>query len=197
VIKPSRRAVVLAASFALGLSCVAPAAHAGLLGGGDSSVEGLPLPVGGDLLGGLLEGDLLGSVLGGDLLGGDLLGGDLLGGVLGGGLPLDLLGGGVAGQALPLDLLGGGLPLDLLGGGLPLDVLGEDGPLGLVGGVLGGEDGGLLAGEGIVELVPDLGIVPGLGSVSEILEAFSDSGSLVPGLQVLDEFGILGILGSM
>jgi hypothetical protein len=48
-----------------------------------------------------------------------------------------------------------------------------------------------------VELVPDLSFVPGLGSVSEILEAFSDSGSIVPGLQVLDEFGILGILGSM
>lgn len=170
MIKPSRRAVVIAASLALGLSSIAPAAQAGLLDGGDSSVEGLPLPVDGELVGGLLEGDLLGSVLG----------------LLGGGLPLDLLGGGVTGQDLPL-----------LGEGLPLDVLDEDGPLGLVGGVLGGEDGGLLAGEGIVELVPDLSFVPGLGSVSEILEAFSDSGSIVPGLQVLDEFGILGILGSM
>jgi hypothetical protein len=141
VFKPSRRAVVIAASFALGLSCVGPYAHAGLLDGGDS---GLPLPVGGELLeGGLLEG-------------------------------------------LPLGLLGG----DLLGDGIP--VVGDV----LEGGLLGGEDG-VLAAEGVVELVPDLSFVPGLGSVSEILEAFSDSGSIVPGLQVLDEFGILGILGSM
>lgn len=158
MLKPSRRAAVIAASFALGLSFAGPAAHAGLLDGGDSgaSVEGLPLPVGGDLLGG-------------DLLGG-LLEGDLLGSLLGGGLPL----GGVLGG----DLLGGGLPL--LGGGLPL-----------------GGDSGLLAAEGVVGLVPDLSIVPGLGSVSEILGAFSDSGSIVPGLQVLDELGVLGILGSM
>jgi hypothetical protein len=103
VFKPSRRAAVIAASFALGLSAVGPAASAGLLGGSDSdsmAVEGVALPVGGDLLG----GDLLGGLLGGDLLGG-VLGGDLLGGVLGG------------------DLLGGGLPL--VGG-----VLGEDGVLG-------------------------------------------------------------------
>jgi hypothetical protein len=164
VSKSSRRAVVIAASFALGLSCVGPYAHAGLLGGGDSdtAVEGLPLPVGSELLG--------------DNLLGGLLEGDLLGSLLGGGLPLDALGAG-----LPLD--------DVLGGGLPLDdVLG--------GGLLGGEDG-VLAAEGMVELVPDLSFVPGLASVSEILEAFSDSGSIVPGLQVLDEFGILGILGSM
>jgi hypothetical protein len=102
VFKPSRRAVVIAASFALGLSCVGPYAHAGLLGGGDDSsvIESIGLPVGGDLVGGLLGGGLLG----GDLLGG-LLGGDLLGGVLGG------------------DLLGDGLPL--VGG-----VLGEDSVLG-------------------------------------------------------------------
>jgi len=160
VVKPSRRAVVIAASFALGLSCVGPYAQAGLLDGGDSdtSVEGVPLPVGGDLLGGILGGDLLGGVLGGDLLGGDLLGG-----VLGGGLPLG----------------------DVLGGGLPL------------GGVLAGDEGGLLAAEGVVELVPNLEFVPGLGSVSEILEAFSDSGSIVPGLQVLGETGVLGMLGSL
>ena len=94
MIKPSRRAVVIAASFALGLSAVGPAAHAGLLGGSDDStaVEGIGLPVGGDLLGGvlgedgLLGGDLLGGLLGEDgLLGGDLLGDDLplVGGVLG------------------------------------------------------------------------------------------------------------------
>jgi hypothetical protein len=33
--------------------------------------------------------------------------------------------------------------------------------------------------------------------VLEILEAFSDSGSIVPGLEVLDEMGVLGILGSL
>jgi hypothetical protein len=177
VVKPTRRAVVIAASFAVGLSFVGPYARAGLLDGGDSgaSIEGLPLPVGGDvlgdeLLGGLLVGDLLEDVLGGDLLED--------------GLPLDVLGGDLLEDGLPLDVLGG----DLLEDGLPLDVLG--------GGLLGGEDG-LLAAEGVVELVPDLGIVPGLGSISEILEAFSDSGSIVPGLQVLDEFGILGALGSM
>jgi hypothetical protein len=178
--------VVVAASFTLGLSCLGPYANAGLLDGGDSdsSIEGLPLPVGGDALGlldgGLLEGDLLGGLLALPL------------GLLEGGLPLGVLGDG----GLPLGVLGdGGLPLGVLGDdGLPLvgDVL-EEGPLGL----LGGEEGGLLAAEGVVELVPDLSFVPGLGSVSEILEAFSDSGSIVPGLQVLDEFGILGILGSM
>lgn len=180
--KPSRRAAVIAASLALGLSGLGPYAHAGLLGGDDSNpptVEGVGLPVGGDLLGGLLGDDgLVGGLLGGDLLGG-VLGGD---GLLGGGLPL----------------VGGGLPL--VGQGLPLvsDVLGGDGPVGdVLGGVLGGDEGGLLAAEGVVDLVPDLSIVPGLGSVNEILEAFSESGSIVPGLQVLDEFGILGLLGSL
>jgi len=164
VVKPSRRALVVAASFALGLSAVGPAAHAGLLGGGssDTAVEGVPLPVGGELLGG--DG-LLGSVLGGDGLLGGVLGGE---GVLGGVLGDD----------------------GLLGGGLPV---GGD----LVDGVLGGDSEGLLAGEGVAELLPALDVVPGLGSVSEILEAFSDSGSIVPGLQVLDELGVLGILGSL
>lgn len=161
MVKPSRRAVLLAASFALGLSFVGPYAQAGLLDGGDS---GLPLPVVGELL----EDDLLGGLLNTGLPLDDLLGG---------GLPLD-------------DVLGGDLPVDdLLGGGLPLDDV--------VGGDLLGDESGLLAAEGVVELMPDLGVLPGLGSVSEILEAFSDSGSIVPGLQVLDEFGILGILGSM
>jgi hypothetical protein len=166
--------VVIAASFALGLSCVGPYAHAGLLDGGDSdtSVEGLPVP-GGDLLG----GDLLGGVLGGDLLGD--------------GLPLGLLGGDLLGDGLPLvgDVLGED---SLLGDGLPLvgDVLGEDG-------LLGGDEDGLLAAEGVVEVVPELSFVPGLGSVSEILGAFSDNGSIVPGLDVLDEFGVLGILGML
>ncbi|MEW6472546.1 MAG: hypothetical protein AB1679_09755 [Actinomycetota bacterium] len=126
--KPSRRAVAIAASFALGLSVVGPAAHAGLLGGSDDSdstaIEGVGLPLGGDLLGGDLLGGLLGEegllggVLGGGLLGGDLLGGGLplVGDVLGGGLP-------VAGDVLGGDLLGGGLPL--VGG-----VLGEEGLLG-------------------------------------------------------------------
>jgi len=165
VYKPSRRALVVAASFALGLSTVAPAAHAGLLDGGSSdspTVEGVGLPVGGDLLGNLLGGDLLGSVLGED-------------GILGG-----VLGGGVLGQGLPL--------AGVLDGGL-LDALGD-------GDVLGG-DGGLLAGDAVVGLVPDLGILPGLGSINEILEAFSDSGSIVPGLQVLDETGVLGAFGSL
>lgn len=134
--KPSRRAAVIAASFALGLSCVSlPYANAGLLDGGGSSGEGIGLPVGGDLLGGDLLGGILGEngLLGGDLLGG-VLGGDLLGGVLGGGA----LGGQGLGGGLPLvgDVLGG----DLLGGGLPLvgGVLGEDGVLGgeLLGGTL-------------------------------------------------------------
>jgi hypothetical protein len=178
VYKPSRRAAVIAASFALGLSAVAPAAHAGLLDGGNSdapTVEGVGLPVG---------GDLLGNLLGGDLLGGDLLGALPVGNVLG-----SVLGGGSTGQALPVgDLLGGGL-LDALPVGNVLDAL-------PVGNVLGG-DGGLLSGDGVVGLVPDLGILPGLGSINEILEAFSDSGSIVPGLQVLDEMGVLGALGSL
>ncbi len=96
MLKPSRRALVIAASFALGLSAVGPTAQAGLLGGDHSApVEGVGLPIVGDLLGGGLLG-----ILGGEsgLLGG-ILGGEagLLGGVLGGegGLPLvgELLGG--------------------------------------------------------------------------------------------------------
>jgi len=162
VFKSSRRALVVAASFALGLSAVGPAAHAGLLGGGnsDSAVEGLPLPVGGELL----SGDGLLGVLGGDgLLG--VLSGDGGEGLLGGGLPL----------------VGG-----LLNGG--------DSPLG----VLGGEDG-LLAGQAVVDTLDilPLGIVPGGESVLEVLHAFSDSGSLVPGLQVLGDTGVLGMLGSL
>lgn len=158
MVKPSRRALVIAASFALGLSAAGPVAHAGLLGGDDSdtAVEGIGLPVGGDLLSG--DG-LLGGVLGG-------------GGLLGGGGPLGLVGG----------VLGGS-------GGGPLDV---------VGGLLGGEDS-VLAAEGLVEIVEilPLGVVPGGESVLGVLDAFSESGSIVPGLQVLDEFGVLGILGSL
>jgi len=86
------------------------------------------------------------------------------------------------------------LPLgNVLGGDLVGGVLGGD----VLGGVLGGDSEGLLAGDGLVELIPPLDVVPGLGSVSEILGAFSDGGSIVPGLQVLDEMGILGILGSL
>ena len=120
MLKPSRRAAVIAASFALGLSAVGPAAHAGLLGGSDSdsmAIEGVGLPVGGDLLGGDLLGGLLGEngLLGGDLLGG-VLGGDLLGSVLGGGGGLPVVGALSGGGGLPLvgDVLGG----DLLGGDL-------------------------------------------------------------------------------
>jgi hypothetical protein len=173
VFKPSRRALVIAASFALGLSAAGPAAHAGLLGGDDSdtAVEGIGLPVGGDLLGG--DG-LLGGVLGGE-------------GLLGGGGPLGLVGGVLGGS--------GGGPLDLVGG-----VLGGSGggPLDVVGGLLGGEDS-VLAAEGLVEIVEilPLGVVPGGESVLGVLDAFSESGSIVPGLQVLDEFGVLGILGSL
>jgi hypothetical protein len=164
--KPSRRALVIAASFALGLSTVGPAAHAGLLGGGDSdtAVEGVGLPVGGELLG---DEGLLGGILGGE---------GILGGVLGG---QGLLGGG------PLGLVG-----SVLGG--------DEGPLGIVGGVLGGEDSAL-AGGGLADVVGVLpvGVVPGGESVLGVLDGFSESGSIVPGLEVLDELGILGILGSL
>ena len=164
MLKPSRRALVIAASFALGLSTVGPAAHAGLLdgGGSDTAVEGIGLPVGGDLLGGGLLG-----VLGGD------------------GGPLGLVTGVLGGDGGPLGLVTG-----VLGG--------DGGPLGLVEGVLGG-DGGVLAGEGLTDVVGilPLGVVPGGESVLGVLDAFSDSGSIVPGLQVLDEFGVLGILGSL
>lgn len=53
--------------------------------------------------------------------------------------------------------------------------------------------------EALVEVVEilSLGVVPGGGSVLEVLSAFSESGSIVPGLQVLDETGVLGILGSL
>jgi hypothetical protein len=155
--------VVIAASFTLGLSCLGPYAHAGLLGGDDSdspTVEGMALPLGGDVVGGLLGGGL------GGLAGGDLVGG-LIGTVVGG------------------DLLGA----DLLGEGVPL-------VSNLVGGLLAGDEG-ILAAEGITEVLPNLDILPGLGVISEILGAYSDSGSIVPGLQVLDEFGFLGMLGSL
>ena len=132
MLKPSRRALVIAASFALGLSAVGPTAQAGLLGGDDSAaVEGLPSA--GDLLGGGLLG-----ILGGEsgLLGG-LLGGEagLLGGVLGGGgLPVVGALGGEGGLPLVGDVLGGE-------GGLPVvgDLLGGEGGLPLVGELLGGE----------------------------------------------------------
>ncbi len=131
MLKPSRRALVIAASFALGLSAVGPTAQAGLLGGDDSAaVEGVGLPVAGDLLGGGLLG-----ILGGEsgLLGGILGEAGLLGGILG---EAGLLGGILGGGGLPLvgDVLGGE-------GGLPLvgDVLGGEGGLPLVGELLGGE----------------------------------------------------------
>jgi hypothetical protein len=134
VLKPSRRALVIAASFALGLSAVGPTAQAGLLGGDDSAaVEGVGLPIAGDLLGGGLLG-----ILGGEsgLLGG-ILGGEagLLGGVLGGegGLPVVGALGGEGGLPLVGDVLGGerGLPLvgELLGGDM-LDVVTISGLLG-------------------------------------------------------------------
>ena len=160
--KPSRRAMVIAASFAIGLSAVGPAAHAGLLGGdeSDTAVEGVGLPVGGELLS---DDGLLGGVLGGEGLLGGLLGSD----------------------EGPLGIVGG-----LLGG--------DEGPLGIVGGLLGAEEGGLaMAGLGEVVGVLPLGLVPGGESVLGILDAFSGSGSIVPGLEALDELGVLGILGSL
>jgi hypothetical protein len=134
LLRPSRRALVIAASFALGLSAVGSTAQAGLLGSDDSAaVEGVGLPVAGDLLGGGLLG-----ILGGEsgLLGG-ILGGEagLLGGILGGGgLPVVGALGGEGGLPVVGDVLGDG-------GGLPVvgDVLGGGGGLPLVGDVLGGE----------------------------------------------------------
>ncbi len=169
--KPSRRALVIAASFALGLSSVGPAAHAGLLGGDDSdtAVEGVGLPVGGELL----SDGLLGGVLGGE----GLLGGDES--------PLGLVGGLLGSDEGPLGIVGG-----LLGS--------DEGPLGIVGGLLGAEESGLAL-EGVVDVVGvlPLGVVSGGESVLGVLEAFSESGSIVPGLHALDEFGVLGILGSL
>jgi hypothetical protein len=192
VFKPSRRAVAIAASFALGLSVVGPAAHAGLLGGSDDSdstaIEGVGLPLGGDLLGGDLLGGLLGEegLLGG-VLGGGLLGGDLLGG----GLPLvgDVLGG---------DLLGGGLPLvgDVLGGGLPVagDVLGGDllgGGLPLVGGVLGEE--GLLGAE-VLNVVTDTTLHCD-AAVPQVLRSLL--GDVTDAVCEPFSYGLLGLLGSL
>jgi hypothetical protein len=119
VLKPSRRALVIAASFALGLSAVGPTAQAGLLGGDDSAaVEGVGLPIAGDLLGGGLLG-----ILGGES---GLLGGE-------GGLPVVGALGGEGGLPLVGDVLGGerGLPLvgELLGGDM-LDVVTISGLLG-------------------------------------------------------------------
>ena len=197
--KPSRRAVAIAASFALGLSVVGPAAHAGLLGGSDDSdsmaLEGIGLP-GGDLLG----GDLLGGILGGGLLGGEggglpvvgpvlysLTNGDLLGG----GLPLvgpvldGVLGGGVLGG----EGLGGGLPLvgpvldgvlggDLLGGGLPLGLLGEDG-------VLGGE---------MLDVVTDTTLSCD-AAIPQVLRTFI--GEVTDAVCEPFSYGLLGLVGSL
>ena len=182
--KPSRRAVAIAASFALGLSVVGPAAHAGLLGGSDDSdmaLEGVGLP-----LGGLLGGDLLGGVLGGGLLGGDLLGG-----VLGGGLPLvgPVLDGVLGGGALGGEGLGGGLPLvgpvldgvlggDLLGGGLPLGLLGEDG-------VLGGE---------MLDVVTDTTLSCD-AAIPQVLRTFI--GEVTDAVCEPFSYGLLGLVGSL
>ena len=177
--KPSRRAAAIAASFALGLSVVGPAAHAGLLGGSDGS-DSIGLPVAGDLLG----GDLLGDVLGGGLLGGDLLGG---------GLPLvgPLLDGVLGGGALGAEGLGGGLPLvgpvldgvlggDLLGGGLPLvgGVLGEDG-------VLGGE---------MLDVVTDTTLSCD-AAIPQVLRTFI--GEVTDAVCEPFSYGLLGLLGSL
>jgi hypothetical protein len=178
VFKPSRRAVAIAVSFALGLSVVGPAAHAGLLGGSDDSdsmaLEGIGLPVGGDLLG----GDLLGGVLGGGLLGGDLLGGVLGGGLLGG----DLLGGGLplVGPVLDGVLGGGALGGDLLGGGLPLvgGVLGEDG-------VLGGE---------MLDVVTDTTLSCD-AAIPQVLRTFI--GEAADAVCEPFSYGLLGLLGSL
>ncbi len=169
MLKPSRRAVVIAASFALGLSCVGPYAQAGLLGGDEG---GLPL------VGGLLGGEEGGLPLVGGLLGGE--GGlPLVGGLLGGegGLPLV---GGLLGNAET------GGPLSLLQGGLLADA------------------SGLLALEPVLDIVnvvvPDAdALLPGAGTLLEILNAFSETGSIVPGLslETLGGLGVLGALGSL
>jgi hypothetical protein len=170
VFKPSRRAVAIAASFALGLSVVGPAAHAGLLGGSDDSdstaLEGIGLP-GGDLLG----GDLLGGLLGGGLLGGGLLGGQ----GLGGGLPVV---GPILHSVLGGDLLGGGLPL--VGGGLPLvgGVLGEDG-------VLGGE---------MLDVVTDTTLSCD-AAIPQVLRTFI--GEVTDAVCEPFSYGLLGLLGSL
>jgi hypothetical protein len=49
-------------------------------------------------------------------------------------------------------------------------------------------------------LVPDAdALLPGAGSLLEILNAFSDTGSIVPGLslETLGSLGVLGALGSL
>ena len=193
--KPSRRAVAIAASFALGLSVVGPAAHAGLLGGSDDS-DSIGLPLAGDLLG----GDLLGGLLGGGLLGGEGLGGGLpvvgpvlhsvLGGdLLGGGLPLvgPVLGGGALGE----EGLGGGLPLvgPVLGGVLGGDLLG--GGLPLVGGVLG-EDG-VLGGE-MLDVVTDTTLSCD-AAIPQVLRTFI--GEVTDAVCEPFSYGLLGLLGSL
>ena len=84
--KTSRRAAVIAASFALGLSCVGPAAHASLLDDGVADV--IPTDLAGGLLGGEGGLPLVGGLLGGEggalgVLGGDDGGLPLVGGILG------------------------------------------------------------------------------------------------------------------
>lgn len=187
--KPSRRAVAVAASFALGLSVVGPAAHAGLLGGSDDS-DSIGLPVAGELLG----GDLLGGVLGGGLLGGDLLGGVLGGDLLGGGLPLvgPVLGGVLGGGALGGEGLGGGLPLvgPVLGGVLGGDLLGGGG-LPLVGGVLG-EDG-VLGGE-MLDVVTDTTLSCD-AAIPQVLRTFI--GEVTDTVCEPFSYGLLGLVGSL
>ena len=177
--KPSRRAVAIAASFALGLSVVGPAAHAGLLGGSDDS-DSIGLPIAGELLG----GDLLGGLLGGGLLGGEGLGGGLpvVGPVLHSVLGGDLLGGGLplVGPVLDGVLGGGALGGDLLGGGLPLvgAVLGEDG-------VLGGE---------MLDVVTDTTLSCD-AAIPQVLRTFI--GEVTDAVCEPFSYGLLGLLGSL
>jgi hypothetical protein len=162
--RPSRRAVVIAASFALGLSSIAPAAFASRPGdGGDNGEES------GDLLD--LSG-LLGSL---PLLGDTLTGlgvSDLVGGL---GL------GALNAESLPT----------VEGIGLP--ALGDLGLPGLDGLGLPGLDGIGLPLDGLPLGVGDLSTLP-LGNPLGILDILSTPapGTAGPGLNILVDLGVTG-----
>ena len=165
--RPSRRAVVIAASFALGLSSIAPAALASRPGGDTDN---------GEESAGLLDlSGLLGSlpVVGPTLSGLGVT--DILGGLGGGSL---------SGQSLPT-VEGIGLPT-LEGLGLP----GLDG-LGLP--ALDGLGLPALEGLGLPLGVGELSTLP-LGSPLGILDILSTTapGTPAPGLNILVDLGVTG-----